>query len=172
MLRVLWLGNLCLGNGFPYALEAARLLTQSRVQFTFAGPCDLRLSSLRFPSNASYLGAVTRSEAAQLYRENDIFIFPTLSDGFGLTQIEAMAHGLPVIATRCCGDVVEDGKSGFLVESRDSSGLADSILRFVDERDLLPRMSSNALARSKDFEPGAIWPYYAEILAGGHPRAC
>ena len=53
--------------------------------------------------------------AARFYREADVFLFPTLSDGFGLTQLEAQAWRLPVIASRFCGDVVQDGVNGLLL---------------------------------------------------------
>ncbi len=165
-LRVLWLGTLCLRKGLPYAFEAAERLIRAPVRFTFVGPCALPLPNFRLPPNAQHAGAVARSEAARLYREHDVFIFPTLSDGFGLTQVEALAYGLPVIATRNCGEVVENGKSGFLIEARDPRGLADAILRFVDEPDLLPKMSRNAIKRSRDFQTDAVWPHYARAITG------
>jgi len=46
------------------------------------------------------------------YRSADVFVLPTLSDGFAITQIEAMSHGLPVIATPNCASVVENGVDG------------------------------------------------------------
>ncbi len=165
-LRVLWLGTLSLMKGLPYALEAAEKLMGAPVRFTFAGPCEVVKSNLRFPGNAEYVGPVTRSDVARLYRDADVFLFPTLSDGFGLTQLEAMAYGLPVIATRCCASVVEDGRSGMLVEPRDPLGIAESVLRLVHERDLLPTMSHNALSRSKDFQSSVVWRYYADALTG------
>jgi glycosyltransferase involved in cell wall biosynthesis len=165
-LRVLWLGTLCLRKGLPYAFAAAEQLADTPVDLTFAGPCEVNLEAIRLPANARYVGAVTRSEAADLYDTHDVFIFPTISDGFGLTQLEALSKGLPVIATTSCGEVVEDSKSGFLIKPRDSRGLADSIRRFVDEPDLLSRMSMNALRRSKEFRYDAIWPKYAAVLAG------
>lgn len=169
-LRVLWLGTLCLRKGFPYALAAAERLAGTNVEFTFAGPCDLQPSNLHFPPNARYAGPVTRSAAFQLYRDNDVFLFPTLSDGFGLTQLEALAYGLPVITTQCCGDVVENGKSGLVVQARDVRDITDSLLRFVEDPDLLQQMSQDAITRSHDFTPDAIWPHYADALTGESGR--
>lgn len=165
-LRVLWLGTLCLRKGLVYALQAARMLAGFPVTFTFAGACQVKTENLRFPTQARYVGPVTRAEAARLYDKHDIFIFPTLSDGFGLTQIEALSYGLPVITTLCCGDVIEHGKSGFLIPPREPRALAEAILRFAHEPDLLPMMSAKALERSIEFRPEAIWPYYAAVLMG------
>jgi glycosyltransferase involved in cell wall biosynthesis len=107
---------------------------------------------------------VTRSEAPQIYKEHDIFLFPTLSDGFGLTQVEAAAYGLPVISTDCCADVVHDGVSGFVVPARDPKALAERILAFVREEQLLPKMSEAAIRRSRDFLPNRVWPEYLRVL--------
>lgn len=163
-LRVLWLGTLCLRKGLPYAIEAAERLIGEPVRLTFAGPCDIQLSNLRFPANATYVGPATRDQAAKLYSEHDVFIFPTLSDGFGLTQLEAVAHGLPVITTECCGSVVEHGRSGIIIPSRDAQALVDAIRQLVSVRDLLPEMSSHALRRSADFAPAQVWPHYAAAI--------
>ena len=59
---------------------------------------------------------VTRKQAAEFYRDADVFILPTLSDGFAITQLEAQAHGLPVIASKNCGKVVENGVNGIILD--------------------------------------------------------
>ena len=53
-----------------------------------------------------------------------MFVLPTISDSFALTQVEAMANGLPVIATRRCGEVVADGVDGRIVPVADAESLA------------------------------------------------
>lgn len=163
-LRVLWLGTLSLGKGIAYAVDAARLLLTAPVSFTFAGPAEVKVDNLQLPSNCSYIGSVARSSVTRLYREHDIFLFPTLSDGFGLTQLEAAASGLPVISTDCCAEVVKDGVSGFIVTARDSQALAERILRFLDNKDLVSSMSEAAIARSYDFLPNHVWQMYQELL--------
>lgn len=162
--RVLWLGTLSLRKGFPYALEAARSLVGKPVRFTFAGPLQVNSSAFSFPANCDYVGQVPRNEAAKLYASHDIFILPTLSDGFALTQVEALAYGLPLIVTPCCGDVAEHGRCGFIIPPRDSNALRDAILRFVDDRDLLNGMREAAVERAGSFLPNALWPRYRQVL--------
>jgi glycosyltransferase involved in cell wall biosynthesis len=65
---------------------------------------------------------------AGYYREADLFILPTLSDGYALTQLEAMAHGLPVLASRYCGAAVRPGENGFVIEDLSAAGIAEAIL--------------------------------------------
>jgi glycosyltransferase involved in cell wall biosynthesis len=61
-------------------------------------------------------GPAQRSEVHRYYAGADLFVFPTLSDGFGMTQLEAMAHGLPILTSRNCGAVVEHGVNGVVLE--------------------------------------------------------
>jgi len=163
-LKVLWLGTLCLRKGLPYAIQAAEKLIGSPVRFTFAGPCDVREDGLSLPSNCKYIGAIPPVDAPRLYDEHDIFIFPTISDGFGLTQLEALSFGLPVITTPCCGEAVEHKKSGFLIPASDAQALAEGIQRFVDDPELLPTMSWEAILRSRAFRSDRLWPVYGKAL--------
>jgi len=161
-LRVLWLGTLCLRKGIVYAIEAARLLERHPVDFTFAGPVDVRLPGL--PANCTYAGKIARSEIGRLYAAHDIFILPTLSDGFAMTQLEAMAHGLPVIATANCGEAVEHGISGLVIPDRDAKALADAIMRIGTEEGTLEAMSAAALQRAELFQPERVWQAYQSHL--------
>jgi glycosyltransferase involved in cell wall biosynthesis len=160
--RVLWLGRLSLGKGIVYAIEAARMLERHNVDFTFAGPIDVRLPAL--PANCTYIGRIPQSQVGTQYGSHDLFIFPTLSDGFGRTQLEAMAHGLPVIATPNCGEVVEHGISGLIVPLRDSRALAEAILEICGNRSKIEAMSAAAVRRSRDFTPDRVWQTFRACL--------
>jgi glycosyltransferase involved in cell wall biosynthesis len=141
-LRVLWLGNVALGKGIQYLMEAARLLAREPIEFLVAGNLFIAPGIMNSSQkNIRWLGRIPRSATSQLYQTSDVFVFPTLSDGFGITQLEAMAHGIPVIATPNCGQVVEDGKTGFIVSPRDPQALADAIRKFVTDRNLSPSMA-------------------------------
>jgi glycosyltransferase involved in cell wall biosynthesis len=102
-------------------------------------------------SNVTILGHVNRESAKRLYSTADVFVLPTLSDGFAITQLEAMAHGLPVIATNRCGEVVTDSQDGFIVPVRDAVALAGAISRIDDDRGLLSAMSERALRTAQRF---------------------
>ena len=74
-----------------------------------------------------WCGPETRSRAAEKFRTADVFILPTLSDGFAITQLEAQAHGLPIMASRFCGRVVESGRNGILLEEPSAACIAAAI---------------------------------------------
>jgi glycosyltransferase involved in cell wall biosynthesis len=145
-LKVLWLGSVILRKGIPYLVEAARRLRPQDIEFLLAGPLGISAEAIRsFPDNMKILGRVTRDQLSAIYRRAHVFVLPTISDGFAVTQLEAMAHGLPVVTTRNCGEVVTDGVDGLLVPARDSQALADALARLNDDRGLLSAMSANAL---------------------------
>jgi glycosyltransferase involved in cell wall biosynthesis len=151
-LNVLWLGQITLRKGLPYLFEAARLLKDANVRFTVAGRVVVTELGLKTaPPNVEIVGRVTRERAVELYRTADVFVLPTISDGFAITQLEAMSYGLPVITTPNCGDVVTSGADGYIVPIRDPQKLADAIAAFISDRDLLQRMSGNARAKSSTF---------------------
>lgn len=166
-LTVLWLGSVILRKGIPYLLDAARQLLHARVRFIVAGPIGIRSSEIEAaPSNVEFVGRVTRDKASELYRRSHVFVLPTISDGFAITQLEAMAHGLPVIATPCCGEVVEENVDGFIVPPRDPQAIVQRIERFLENRSLVSQMSERAIDKSRAFGIDRI----AEKLEGERIR--
>lgn len=152
-LKVLWLGSVILRKGIQYLVEAARELVEANIEFLVAGPIGISKDAIRtFPPNIRLLGPVTRDETAKIYGQADVFVLPTISDGFAITQLEAMAFGLPVIVTPNCGRVVSDGVDGFIVPPRNSEALAEVILRLCRDRDLVSELSRNALQTVKTFQ--------------------
>jgi len=86
------------------------------VEFTFVGPIQISIPpDLLNGPRLRWLGSVSRQTTEEFYRNADVFLFPTFSDGFGLTQLEAQAWKLPVIATAFCGDVVQHGRNGWVL---------------------------------------------------------
>jgi glycosyltransferase involved in cell wall biosynthesis len=116
-LRVLFLGQVILRKGIAAVLEAVKLLEGYPVEFWIVGSQQINIPHhFKTHPQIRWVGHVNRSETAQFYQQADVFLFPTLSDGFGLTQLEAQAWKLPIIASRCCGEVVVDGVNGWLLE--------------------------------------------------------
>jgi len=125
-LRVLFLGQVILRKGVAALLEAAKLLQDQPIEFWLVGSQGIS----RYPRNKGrirWIDAVPRSATAKYYRLADVFLFPTLSDGFGLTQLEAQAWQLPVIASKSCGKVVTDGENGLLLPKVTPEEIANAL---------------------------------------------
>ena len=151
-LRVLFLGQVMLRKGIQYLVQAAESLQDRPVVFDIVGPINISekvVSSA--PSNVVFHGRATRNQINGWYRSAHVFILPTLSDGFAITQIEAMANGLPVIATPNCGAVVSDGVDGFLVPPRDSELLARTICLYLETPNLINSQRFAALQKVREF---------------------
>jgi len=99
----------------------------------------------------TFHGLVSRDRTDEFYRSSDLFVLPTLSDGFALTQLEAMAHGLPVIATPNCGEVVSDGVDGLIVPASDANALAEAFQLLIQDPGRLGTMSVAAKIKVAEF---------------------
>ena len=164
-LRVLFLGQVNVRKGIHYLMEGARMLEHEKVHFDVVGPIGILPGVVASaPRNMTFHGPVRRDQAAEWYRQSDVFILPTLSDGFALTQLEAMSLGLPVIVTPNCGQVVEDGKTGFVVPPRDAKALAETILRFVREPGRALEMGTHSREAAKAFSIQAYAQRLVEII--------
>ena len=151
-LVVLWLGSVILRKGIQYLLEAARLLQGHSVQIVVAGPVHISDAAVASaPGNVRFVGRVGRERVADHYRAADVFVLPTISDGFAITQLEAMAHGLPVIATPHCGEVVTHGVDGLVVPAFSGAAIAEAIVELEGDRARTAEMSSRAVAKSRLF---------------------
>jgi glycosyltransferase involved in cell wall biosynthesis len=170
-LQVLWLGTVCLRKGIQYLMEAAKLLDSQPIEFLVGGSVRITDSSVRnAPRNVKFLGQIPRSQTHAFYLAGDVFVLPTVSDGFALTQLEALAHGLPIVVTPNCGSVVEDGATGFIVPPRDSKALAQALLRFVHDRTLTTKMRPRCQEAVQAFSLAQCGARLADLISKARNR--
>ena len=144
-LRVLFLGQINLRKGIGPLLEAIRLLRGEPIEFTLAGDIQVEIpADLGDDPRVKWVGSVPRAQTERFYRDADLFIFPTFSDGFGLTQLEAQAWSLPIVTTKFCGKVVEDGQSGWLLPTVTPDAIAQAIRHARENPKRLQEMSACA----------------------------
>ena len=150
-------GRLVPIKGHEWLLKAAPLVLAEfpHAMFVFLGEGPLlgRLQQLEgklgISGHVMFLGA--RQDVPECLATFDVFAFPSLNEGMGRALIEAMAVGLPAVATRVGGipDVVADGETGLLVPARDEAALADALLKLL--RDPARRQAyGHAARRSMD----------------------
>ncbi|MCC5632339.1 glycosyltransferase family 4 protein [Nostoc sphaeroides CHAB 2801] len=125
-LRVLFLGQVILRKGLAALLEAAELLSDQPIEFWMVGSKGI---SIPQPSHSKlqWIGSVSRSATAMYYQQADVLLFPTLSDGFGLTQLEAQAWKMPIITSRFCGEVVKDRVNGLILPQVSGEAIAQAL---------------------------------------------
>jgi sugar transferase (PEP-CTERM/EpsH1 system associated) len=134
------------------------------------GPCldQLRdiVSALAVANHVHFLREV--QDVAGLLGRASIFVLPSLTEGISLTLLEAMACGLPVIATRVGGnpEVVIEGETGFLVPSHSPVDLAEAILQVIGDEEMGRRMGSAGRHRvEKDFDVSRMVADYEALYS-------
>jgi glycosyltransferase involved in cell wall biosynthesis len=149
-LRILFLGLLNLRKGIARLLEAARILCDQPVEFWLVGRVEIaNANAIGDAGRVKWFGPVTRRQSAEFYKNADAFILPTLSDGFAITQLEALAYGLPVITSKFCGDVVKNGFNGIILQEPTAACVAATIRDCVADPSWLQKLASGLPEREK-----------------------
>lgn len=148
-LRVLFLGQINARKGVARLLQAARELRNSPVEFFMVGPIQFQNIVNKDDVNIHWCGLISNQEIDEYFRKADVFILPTLSDGFALTQLEAISNRVPVIASRFCGDVVRDGIDGIILRELTPEAIKETIQRVIINPELLASLSQGTQFRKE-----------------------
>lgn len=113
---------------------------------------DLFGNKETYISHARFLDYVSDDEKIKVFVNSDIFVLPSYSEGLPITMLEAMAGGLPIIATSVGSipEVIEEGKNGFLIEVSDYHALAEKILFLAKDKKLRREMAMNNLNKIRE----------------------
>lgn len=164
LLRVLFLGQVNLRKGMAETIDAMRLLREDPVQFTIVGPVQMNVpDDVRRCPRVRWIGSVAPGEAGHHYDQADVFLIPTHSDGFALTQLEAQARRLPVIASRFCGTVVADGVNGITLPVVSGAAIAAAI-RGLLQSPLTLRAMSDRSRVADVFGLGSVGARLLEVI--------
>jgi glycosyltransferase involved in cell wall biosynthesis len=154
----LYSGRLVEGKGLDLLVRAIKNVAKEykNILLVFIGSGDYQEKIADMASSYGLEDFVkiegTVDNVHEYLNASDIFVFPSFSEGMPNALLEAMACGLPVIASRIGGvfDVVEDGKSGILFEPGNVSGLASAILGLLKDDELRFRLGNEARKRIVD----------------------
>jgi len=124
---------------------------------------EQQVDSLGLRKDVRFLGKV--ESVGDVLRGADLFLLPSATESFGLAALEAMACGVPVVASAAGGipEVVEDGKTGFLAPPGDVATMVDRALRALGNADEHSRLKRNAAARALDFSADRVVPRYEAL---------
>ena len=114
-----------------------------------------------------FLGWVSDQELEDLYRSADAFVFPSLSEGFGLPVLEAMARGVPVATSARTSLAEVAGEAALLFDPDDEASIADAIDRLLYEEGLSAGLASAGLEQAARF----TWDAAAELTVASYRRA-
>ena len=153
-LQLLFVGRINQRKGLSYLLEALKRLQGLDLHLTICGRVVDDLQTFApFAEQVTIRPSVSAEELVLAYQTADLFVFPSVGEGFGQVLLEAIACGLPILATThtAAPDLIDDGVQGFIVEPRRPDLLADRITWALNHREELAEMGQQARVRAKQF---------------------
>ena len=168
------IGNIRAPKAYDVLLKAARILVDRipRVHLVIAGDDDNALGrdllalreNLNLRTHVTFLGL--RSDVARLLNNLDVFVLSSHTEGFSIACIEAMACGVPVVATRSGGpEEILSGDAGLLVPSGDPASIAEAVERILTSSGLAARFSATALERVREqYSLHSMLTHYEQLL--------
>lgn len=147
-IKVLFVGGLSQRKGLSYFFEAIKGL-EDKIEATIVGrgnldACPALKEAL---SKVNYIPSLPHDEILKLMASQDLFIFPSLFEGFGLVITEAMSQGTPVITTdRTCGpDIIHNGIDSWVVKAGETKPIRDLLVTFISNPTILIKAGQEAM---------------------------
>ncbi|MBY0359177.1 MAG: glycosyltransferase family 4 protein [Candidatus Obscuribacterales bacterium] len=171
-LRLLFAGTLTQRKGLADIFAACKLLKRKDIELIVMGApaADMDFYRKQFPEFI-YEPPGPQARVFEIMRHCDVFVLPSLSEGRGLVQLEAMANRMPLITTANAtgDDLIQEGKTGFLVPIRSPESLAEKFNWFADHRDETAAMGNQA----RDSVLNWSWSRYRQqIVAAAKQVIC
>ena len=170
LVRILAVGTLQPRKNLLRLLDAVRIVgSSSRVQLRVIGPPGHAAQEIQDRlggSDVVLLGYVSEEELLQEYRAADVFVYPSIYEGFGLPVVEAMASGTPVVTTTGGSLPEVAGDAALIVDPYDVGALAGAITQLIEDADLRAQLVDRGLRRAGEFS----WRSAADRLSAVYDR--
>lgn len=171
---VLFVGRLAEKKGVRYLISAMRQIDALLVivgDGTLRG--ELERLAVEMDVEVAFLGSKTHDELRTIYASADIFAVPSVTaadgdqEGLGLVILEAMASGLPVVASRSGGisQVIQDGVNGLLFEEKNSDELAEKLSLLLKDEATREKVTENSKETVKQYDYCALAKRYMEVMS-------
>jgi glycosyltransferase involved in cell wall biosynthesis len=163
--RVIFVSGMSLRKGVHYLLQAFSELNLPNSELLLIGSINDEIKPFfkKYEDRFKWLGHIPQNELYKYYSQGSVFVLNSIEDGFGMVIIQAMACGLPVIATTNTGgeDIIRDGKDGFVIPIRDVEKLKEKLLYLYENPEICKQMGQSAKARASS---GFTWDDYGEKI--------
>ncbi|TYQ23364.1 glycosyltransferase family 4 protein [Pseudanabaena sp. UWO311] len=163
LFRVMFAGQVGTRKGVHYLLQAWQELSLSESELLLVGVNQMPIDWLSKYDRVRLTGSVPHSCLNVYYSSANVFVFPSLVEGFGLVLLEAMACGIPIITTPNTGgpDIIIDGIEGFIIPIRDVEALKAKIAWCYSHPQELAKMGIAARKKAEQW----TWERYRQKLA-------
>jgi len=176
---ILFVGRLNQIKGIKYLIKALciikRVIPKTRLLIVGYGEerenLERLVKELNIEDSVIFMGKVPNEKVSKYMTASDVFVLPSLSESFGIVNLEAMACGLPIVATMVGGipEVVKDGENGFLVEPKNPEQIAEKVLMLLKNEKLRKEISINNKEKAKKYSwenvVQKLEKIYSEVLS-------
>ncbi|MEM8857563.1 MAG: glycosyltransferase family 4 protein [Chloroflexota bacterium] len=144
--KILFVGGEFYRKGGQSLLDAFHKLPSGSAELHIITKADIKATENIFVYNNLKPNS---PELIEKFQDSDIFVFPTLADSFGIVALEAMATGLPIIATDigALSEIIQDGKQGLIIEPNQANQLLNALEKLIDDPSLRKKMGENGIER-------------------------
>lgn len=182
--QLVFVGRLAAVKGVPILLESMadlkRTNPDARLTLVGDGPerpmLEKMAAELGVTDVVDFVGYKSQSEVRDYLQQSDVFVLPTFAEGLPIVFMEALAAGVPVVSTQLAGhsDLVEQGKSGYLVSPGDHSSLTTALKTLLDAPELRRQFAAAGRAKIQaefdiDREVGLLYQVMQTRMQGGTP---
>ena len=174
--RVVFAGGMTIRKGVPYLLQAFSELNLPNSELLLMGsvneeikPFFKKYNVRGRTSNIKWIGHVPQKELYKYYSQGSVFVIMSIEEGLAMVQPQAMACGLPVIATTNTGgeDIIRDGVDGFIIPIRDVEKLKEKLVYLYENPEIRQKMGESAKQRVLS---GFTWDDYGKKIIKAYER--
>jgi glycosyltransferase involved in cell wall biosynthesis len=163
LFRAIFVGRIGARKGVHYLLQAWQKMKLKDAELLLVGVNEFPTNYLeKYAECCKYISSVPHKELNQYYSSANVLVFPSLVEGFGLVLLEAMACGIPIIATynTAAPDLITDGVEGFLIDIRDENALQKKLEWCYQNPEELKLMGKAARLKAEKL----TWSLYRQKL--------
>jgi glycosyltransferase involved in cell wall biosynthesis len=166
---VAYVGQAGPDKGLPYLILAWSKLNLPNETLIIAGADPAVVSLYLSGARGNYHVPGYVRDVSEIFDKCSVYVQPSVTEGFGIPVLEAMAHGRPVIVSEGAGvsEIVDDGRDGFVVPIRDPDAIADRIMYFRDNPSELARFGRNARMKAEMYTWERVRKMYEEVYVEG-----
>ncbi len=160
-------------KGLQYLIKAiAELVSQyPQIKLKIMGEGNARkyleeqVAQLNIATQVKFLGRIPRDKTAKYYQEASVFVLPSLNEGMSNAMLEALASGLPIIATDTGGtqELIEDKKNGYIIKMKNSQDIVQKIERLINSSKLREKMGQISRQKALDMSWSKIARQYVAL---------
>ncbi|MCX6788972.1 MAG: glycosyltransferase family 4 protein [Candidatus Jorgensenbacteria bacterium] len=169
--RVVFAGGISIRKGVHYLLKAFSELNLPNSELILVGTVEPEMSTFlkKYEGHYKLIGHVNQKTLHEYYSNSSVFVLNSIEEGFGMVIIQAMACGLPVIATINTGgpDIINDGVEGFIIPIRDVEKLKEKLSYLYENQDICKQMGQSAKERVSS---GFTWDDYGDRMVREYER--